>query len=782
MELWTLGLVGTLLLGFHLPVPINYFIPSVSATVFLVFSITRFQLTVCPWKAYVVRLNQGAAFAVALLLVYNHSFYQSDFLQQPNQTYRVVGEIANNQFPIDCQSQVICQQSLLINLSSVDGKPFNFHLYKPQILVRVKYDGIRYQKGNRIAFVAKLNRPLGYENKFGFNYAKWAFANGIYAKGRIRDEVVLLDMKISLSQKLLNKLTDSLKNYDNQAYFYPLLLAEAGRLSGEQKQQLQNYGLSHLFAISGLHIGVLFLVAGVFCRLLLVLYQSPEKQLIANILAGACIWSYVALIDFPIPATRAAILVTSWILLSRLNIHIAKFRLFSFMVVFTLMYQPTGVVDAGWWLSVSAVAGIFVFNHLQRTSAHNIANLTLIKLKHSFYFQWFISLWLIPVCLFWFSGFSLAGFWLNLIFIPVFCLFIIPVLFLAAGFMLLQAELISDLLFKLIDLSFSQSLKLSAWFSTSMDWVILPKDMFVFIAIAICFVVVFKAIPTAFRITSIVVTSGLIGLSIFSFEQNNLRLYVFDVGQGTSVLVYRNGKGILYDLGPVYASGFSATEAVIEPNLLGLGLTKLDKVVVSHQDSDHYGNADVIARFVEQNEPFHCPTQTRLWQQTLIQPLWPNNKAETENLSLSDNDKSCVLKITDKVSGQSALLAGDITRKIELMLVEKHKLGVINLASELLFSPHHGSKYSSSYPFLKAVNAKYLVHTAGVFNHFNFPTIEVINRGKSLKMKQFSTSNWGQLLFTFNAKETTIMTDTELNWLSPFWKKQNPFSFQVEIR
>jgi len=236
---------------------------------------------------------------------------------------------------------------------------------------------------------------------------------------------------------------------------------------------------------------------------------------------------------------------------------------------------------------------------------------------------------------------------------------------------------------------------------------------------------------------------------------------------------------MLYDLGPVFISGFSATEAVVKPNLIGMGIGELDKVIVSHQDSDHKGDAKVIAKFFQHDEDFTCPSKMGRWQHLTIHRLWPphGDIGETE-----DNDKSCVLKLVDDISGKSILLTGDISRSVELKLVNRHHNNEIELTADVLFSPHHGSKYSSSYPFLKAVESSYLIHTAGVFNHFNFPAKEVRQRAENLGIEQYSTSTSGQIIVKFGQNMSPLVIESLLDKLSPFWKKQNPFSFQVEIR
>jgi competence protein ComEC len=84
---------------------------------------------------------------------------------------------------------------------------------------------------------------------------------------------------------------------------------------------------------------------------------------------------------------------------------------------------------------------------------------------------------------------------------------------------------------------------------------------------------------------------------------------------------------------------------------------------------------------------------------------------------------SCVLRVVG--GGRSVLLTGDIEREQESALVAAHGDG---LRTDVLVAPHHGSKTSSSAPFLDAVRPKIAVFQAGYRNRFGHPAEEVLDR------------------------------------------------------
>ena len=71
------------------------------------------------------------------------------------------------------------------------------------------------------------------------------------------------------------------------------------------------------------------------------------------------------------------------------------------------------------------------------------------------------------------------------------------------------------------------------------------------------------------------------------FEKEPFTVHVFDVRHGLSVLFYKDGQAVLYDLGARYES-FSYFNYVIYPTLRIKNL-KLVKTIISHDDNDHSG-------------------------------------------------------------------------------------------------------------------------------------------------------------------------------------------------
>lgn len=113
--------------------------------------------------------------------------------------------------------------------------------------------------------------------------------------------------------------------------------------------------------------------------------------------------------------------------------------------------------------------------------------------------------------------------------------------------------------------------------------------------------------------------------------------------------------------------------------------------------------------------------------------LWPQQPGPGHN-----ND-GCVLQIHD--GEHRILLSADIERQAEQRLLTLEGTG---LASTLLVSPHHGSRTSSTAPFVAAVAPRYVVHSAGFMNQWGFPRPEVVARYQ--EAQQWVTGLDGEIL------------------------------------
>jgi len=148
--------------------------------------------------------------------------------------------------------------------------------------------------------------------------------------------------------------------------------------------------------------------------------------------------------------------------------------------------------------------------------------------------------------------------------------------------------------------------------------------------------------------------------------------------------------------------------------------------------------------------------QSWIWDNvtfTLLSPQHP---------FVSDNDNSCVLKIESEQG--AVLLTSDIETAAESWLVETYGN---NLKAKVLISPHHGSKTSSTFEFLQAVQPVYVLIPAGYRNQFGHPHQEVLDRYEQIKAQRLNTADSGAI--TVSVKDGSWVVQSLRDTESKYW-------------
>ncbi|HXG07925.1 MAG TPA: lamin tail domain-containing protein [Nitrososphaera sp.] len=229
-------------------------------------------------------------------------------------------------------------------------------------------------------------------------------------------------------------------------------------------------------------------------------------------------------------------------------------------------------------------------------------------------------------------------------------------------------------------------------------------------------------------------------------QDQNLTIIFIDVGQGDSILIiFPNSKTMLIDGGEHISS--DKVLATIRDH----GLNRLDVIVATHPHADHIGglidviNSDLEIGYVVDSGQIHT---TRTFESLLDAieakqiPLETASADSSINLDpivkldflnppvplpegIEDeiNNNSVVMKLT--YGNFTALFTGDIEQYAEERLVREQGA---DLDAEVLKVGHHGSRYSSTNPFLVAVSPEVAVISAGANNSYGHPHQETLER------------------------------------------------------
>ena len=265
------------------------------------------------------------------------------------------------------------------------------------------------------------------------------------------------------------------------------------------------------------------------------------------------------------------------------------------------------------------------------------------------------------------------------------------------------------------------------------------------------------------------------------YATNELRATFLDVGQGDCALVeFPRGKRMLIDGGGLYGD-FDVGENVVAPFLWKRRILKVDYLVMSHPEPDHYKGLTFIARNFYPREFWHNGmTSKAATYKELLKIIKDKGitmvkvkdgfsrsfgGARVEALHPAEgwfpggerkkgwaNNNSLVLRIT--FGGHTFLFTGDIEGEAENRLLRDNK----KLQAQVLKGPHHGSKTSSTYYFVKEVSPQYAVFSLGYKNIFHFPSKRVVSRYEEVGCQTLRTDLDGAVTVISDGKELQVKT------------------------
>ncbi|WP_031435420.1 DNA internalization-related competence protein ComEC/Rec2 [Methylomarinum vadi] len=615
----------------------------------------------------------------------------------------------------------------------------------------------------------KLKRPHGLANPGGFDYERWLFSNRIGAVGYVRDRPTpdLLGENhfahpVSYwRQKISDRLVQMQSARHHPGIIKAVTIGDRSGLSADEWDVFRKTGTVHLVAISGLHIG---LVAGLVYFLVVKIWAysgalsvSPQRvAAISALLAALC---YAALAGFALPTRRAVLMLTVVLLALYRQRHITPLQTVAVALCVVVVLDPMSVLSASFWLSFTAV--LLIIYTLSARLGHLSYWRSLIKI------HWVTAVGLAPLIMFYFQQVSLIAPLANLLAVPLIAWLVVPLSLLATLLLFIFPGL-AELLFVLVDsllhwlwlfLSASAGMPL-----TALNTVQPPLFAVILALLGVFLLLAPKGFPG--RYIGLVLWLPLLCVPVENPPVGESRVTVLDVGQGLSVVVETHDHVLLYDTGARYSRQFDMGSVAVLPYLHFRGITRIDKLLISHEDNDHSGGLEsVLASMTVGQVSGNLPAEQQGYSASSCrsgqQWQWDGVKftmlsPPQSDVLFHDNDKSCVLKIS--TAHYSLLLTGDIERPAERWLVDNYG---DELSSNILLAPHHGSKTSSSGIFLHKVNPDLVLISAGYRNRFSLPNRQVLQRYADRGIDWLNTAEEGAILLTTQRKSLVIEASRE---------------------
>lgn len=621
----------------------------------------------------------------------------------------------------------------------------------------------RLQAGQHWQMTARVRAPRGLRNPGGFDSEKHALANRVTASGYVREpETARLQrdgVGINAWRGATSERIAAAVPPDSARFISAFAVGDTRGLGDQDWHVLRANGLTHLVAISGMHVGIVagffaLAVAGVWW-LLPALGRRLPRPIAAAMggLLGAVLYAAVA--GFALPTVRTVLMVAVVAGTRILRRRSTTMEVLALAMIAVLLADPLSALTAGFWLSFFGVAWlVWCLPEAGRRPLHDLVSA-----------QGVATVGLLPLTAVLFDQASLVGPLANLLAVPWWTLVVVPLSLVGTALELLHAgsgQWAWDAAawcfqhsWRLFETLASSDLAL--WWLRESHWVALPLA-----AVGAFWLLLPRGLPG--RPLALLLWLPLLWPARDLPASGEVEVRVLDVGQGSSVLVRTAHHSLLYDMGPATPNGFDSGERVVLPALRALGVGRLDRAVVSHADNDHGGGFDAVRKRIGITLA-NAPEDSGVAD---TRPCVAGEQWDWDGVSFRfmhpppyfpylGNDASCVLRISARHG--NALLLGDVSQVIERDLVRRSRLDAdAAIDAEVVLVSHHGAANGSDPALVEATGAKLAIMSTGHGNRYGHPRTEVLQRWEAAGAGTPDTAREGALAIRIAAGGITLET------------------------
>lgn len=543
-----------------------------------------------------------------------------------------------------------------------------------------------------------------------------------------------------------------------EAFASALVLGDRSKISYEMNTAFKLSGISHIIAVSGMHVSILFGL----------LYSLLARRRILSFLIGVpVLFLFAAMVGFSPSITRACIMQALMLLAMALDREYDPPTALAFAVLAMLTANPLTVLSVSFQLSVGCMIGIFLFSErirlwiVSRLEKKEKKSKFQSKIIHGLSTSVSVSLSAIiittPLVAYYFGCVSLVSVLTNTLVVWVISFVFYGILLCLLTSLLstslavfLSLPVSVPVYFVLYTSEFLSKLPMAAVYTSSIYTVVWLCGAYILLAI---FLIQKKKRP--------ILLAACMLLSLFLSQTlawvepmiHDFRVTMLDVGQGQCILLQSDGKTFLVDCG---GDDDEISADIAAEALLSQGISRLDGLIVTHPDRDHAGGISYLL--------------TRIHADRLILPYVEDS--ELENLAKATdgvvdyvsqdvlytfgNTKMTIFAPFNYYSGNESsicilfqredcgiLITGDRGELGESVLLKEHHIPDV----DVLVVGHHGSAGSTTDELLKATSPEIALISVGEDNRYGHPSQKVLDKLMEAGCEIFRTDLHGTIVF-----------------------------------
>lgn len=701
----------------------------------------------------------------------------NNFIEQNvNKNVEILARVIDIDYTSTGKQKVI----LKTNSITIDDLKLNTKLKIQAIFnsgVEVEFGQIVLVKGKLEAFDFPRN-PGGFNEKLYMQtkHIDYKMFAEILSKGKI---VNSFDSYIYNLHKKIKNMYETILPLKEASVLEAMLLGDKQNLDTSVKEVYRKSGISHILAISGLHISIISALLWLILDTLK-LNKRVSSTIILTVLIVYCIFT-----GNSVSTTRAVIMIGIVLFGNIIYYQSDIYTSIATAAFVLLIYQPLYLYDVGFQLSFGAVISIIVLSPvLERIYfiPKTIRSYLISTLA--------ASLGTYPIIAYHFNTISVIGVAVNLLVLPLASILVcFGIISTVVSFIWLELGKFLCGIVYFILVFYENICTIASTIPFSQIVTGQPNLILIFIYYTIILATAYyyylnKQKRQSLKKYMLYMQIFLLIISaIVIFKPKDLEIVYLDVGQGDSIAIHTaKNKNILIDGGGNISKPLEEANMgtqIVLPYLRYKGINRLDCVFVSHPDGDHIIGILELLDYIKINQIFIADTDAK---NDLLETL--EMKASKYNIPINKLSKGNIVKVDDSISfeciyptkdilidsddynnnslvlymdynNSKFLFTGDIEKEAEDRIIKDYK----KLDTDILKVAHHGSKTSSTQNFVDMVQPKVAVISSGKNNYYGHPHKEVLDRYKNINI--YNTADDGAILIKPKNNKLIISTMRE---------------------